>query len=577
MPTRFCLSIALAANFLAAQQTVTVIQGGTLINTDGTGPLENAIILLNGNKIEQIGTVGSVAVPEDAIRIDATGKYIIPGLIDAHVHFFQSGGLYTRPDAIDLRKYVPYQDIEIPEIKSRLDDTFARYIRSGITSVVDVGGPFWNFEVRSGAEKAKLAPTVAVAGPLISTYQPTALTTDDPPVIRVKSKREARNLVRREAISNPDLIKIWYIPGNPSRGVPPIEETYPIVEAAAKEAHKLGIRVAIHATGLETARLAVKAGADVLVHSVFQGTTDQAFIEEVVRKGVIYTPTITVTAGYPETFGQVGKFLPAEFEIANPHVMGTLFDLRHLPKEDIPERPRIALERAEPVVDDSTALKNLALLYKAGALIAAGTDAGNIGTLHGPSIFEEFRLMAKAGMKPIDILISATKVGAMVMGQEDIRGTLTHGKMADLVILNSNPLEDIQNTADIYAVIKSGVYYPVDAIIPFSPIDHVQRQVNAYNAGDVDAFAATYSPDIEIFMHPDSLIMRGQVAILERYGPRFSQNPKLHVQILDRITFGDYVIDEEHVTGLANGKDLKAIAIYQIKDKLIRRVWFIHD
>ena len=101
----------------------------------------------------------------------------MPGYIDAHVHFFQSGGLYTRPDAFDLREVVPYEQ-EIANLQANLDDTFRRTLRSGITSVVDVGGPMANFEVRERAAKTKLAPRVFVAGPLVSTAanpQPTAI------------------------------------------------------------------------------------------------------------------------------------------------------------------------------------------------------------------------------------------------------------------------------------------------------------------------------------------------------------------------------------------------------------------
>ncbi|MFC1482120.1 amidohydrolase family protein [Candidatus Neomarinimicrobiota bacterium] len=577
MSVRSLLLYIVAANALFAEQQTTAIVGGTLINTDGSGLLENSVILLNGEIIDQVGTVETVSVPGGSQVIDASGKYIIPGLIDAHVHFFQSGGLYTRPDAIDLRKHVPYVDGELAEIKERLPDTFRRYIRSGITSVVDVGGPLWNFDVRTAAQKDSMAPTVAVAGPLISTYQPDALTTDDPPIIKVNSIREAKKLVRQQAQFAPDLIKIWYIANHPERGTPPAEETYPIIEATTRESHKLGYRVAVHATELETARLAIKAGADVLVHGVKDKIVDQAFIDMLIDNEVIYTPTIAVVPGYAETYSQMGKFLPEEFEIANPYTMGTLFDLRHLPKEDIPERRRIALQNAEPVVANSTALENLRILSEAGALIAVGTDAGNIGTLPGPAIFEEFRLMAKAGISPENILRSATQVSAKVMGQEAKRGTVEPGKMADLVILNSNPLDNISNTGDIQGVVKAGRYFAVDEIIPFSPVDLVQQQLNAYNAGDIKAFVSTYSTNIEIFTHPDSLIMEGHDAIFSRYGPYFDENPRLHVEILDRMTFGDYVIDQEHVTGRANGLEKKATAIYQIEGKLIRRVWFLDN
>ncbi|UCH11665.1 MAG: amidohydrolase family protein, partial [Fidelibacterota bacterium] len=120
---------------------------------------------MSGNRITQVGPDTEVEIPPEVEVISAKDKWIIPGLIDAHIHFFQSGGLYTRPDAIDLRKHVPYADEELRLIRERLADTFARYLRCGITSVVDVGGPYWNFEVRELARQSDMAPTVAVAGP----------------------------------------------------------------------------------------------------------------------------------------------------------------------------------------------------------------------------------------------------------------------------------------------------------------------------------------------------------------------------------------------------------------------------
>src|SRR5580704_15232249 len=95
----------------------------------------NAVILLHGNRIEAVGAAGRFAIPDSAYRVHAPGTFTIPGLIDSHVHFFQSGGLYTRPDVLDLRAVRPYTE-ELRRIKSNFDDTFARYLRASITSVV---------------------------------------------------------------------------------------------------------------------------------------------------------------------------------------------------------------------------------------------------------------------------------------------------------------------------------------------------------------------------------------------------------------------------------------------------------
>lgn len=554
-----------------AQSSFTAIVGGTVVNPDTS--IANATILIENDKIAEVGFRDSVQIPGTARIIDVTGKWIIPGLIDSHVHFFQSGGLYTRPDVIDLTKYVPYEEEELVRINNRLDDTFARYLRSGITSVVDVGGPFWNFQVRKRAFNNPMAPRVAVAGPLISTYQPPALTTDDPPIIKVNTPAEARKLVRRQIEMETDLIKIWYII-LPEQSP---EDHLPIIQATIDESHKNNTPVAVHATQLATAKTAVRAGADILVHSVTDEEVDEEFISLLKEHDVIYTTTLVVFEGYPEVLSQQVELTDAEFEIANPYTVSSLFDLREIPEEDLPEQIANMIKDPEPATTDSTALKNLKILRDAGIIIAAGTDAGNIGTLHGPSIFREFELMSNAGLTPRQILTAATINGAKLMGRASELGSVERGKLADIVILNSNPLENIKNTSDIRLVIKDGVVHKPSQLLRKSPEDIVQQQVNAYNARDLEAFLDTYDSGIKLFEYPDSLTASGLQEMQQRYQKFFEDTPALHVEILNRITFGNYVIDKEKVTGLPDKQMIEAVAIYRVRDGKIDRVWFMPE
>src|SRR5262249_33018059 len=153
----FCL-----ANLKAEKIALT---GGTVINPGDGKNIPGATVLLDGDRIAAVGEPNDIKVPADARQIDCQGKFILPGYIDTHVHFFQSGDLFTRPDVVDLTKVRPYRE-EVEWIKSHLDDPFVRYLRSGITSVVDVGGPLWNFEMRAKANATAKAPRVAAAGPL---------------------------------------------------------------------------------------------------------------------------------------------------------------------------------------------------------------------------------------------------------------------------------------------------------------------------------------------------------------------------------------------------------------------------
>ena len=326
--------LAISLNAAFAQSTSKAIVGATVVQPGRETPIVNAAVIIQGDRIAAVGSRDSVRIPDGSEIIDGAGKWVIPGLIDSHIHFFQSGGLYTRPDVIDLRDRVPYEEEELERIKNTLDDTFIRYLRSGITSVVDVGGPFWNFRVRERAYNNPDAPRVAVAGPLISTYQPPELTTDDPSIIKVDSPDEARKLVRKQVVEKADLIKIWYIvlPGE-SPG-----DHLPIVNATIEESHSHNTPVAVHATQLAAAKLAVKAGADILVHSVTDKVVDKEFIGLLKQNDVIYTTTLTVFEGYAEVLTQQVDLLTKELNIANPDIVSTLFDLEVIPDEQLPEQ-----------------------------------------------------------------------------------------------------------------------------------------------------------------------------------------------------------------------------------------------
>src|SRR5437660_11391170 len=173
MPTRahwFGLAAALmlaGAPCQAAETSITAIVGATVIHPDRDLPsaaAANRTVIIAGSRIEAIGPAGSTRVPAGAARIDGKGKWVVPGLIDSHVHFFQSGNLYTRPDVADFNAWMPYAK-EVERNKARLSATFQVWLASGVTSVVDIGGPFWNFGMRDAAARSPAAPRVAGAGP----------------------------------------------------------------------------------------------------------------------------------------------------------------------------------------------------------------------------------------------------------------------------------------------------------------------------------------------------------------------------------------------------------------------------
>ena len=459
-----CLCTLFAVTSARAEKIALV--NGTLINPMTEVILPGAHVLIDNGRVVGFGDEITFDLPKDARKIDCKGKFILPGYIDTHIHFFQSGDLFTRPDAADLNSVRPYKD-EVAWVKSHVNDVLARYLRCGITSVVDVGGPFWNFEVRKTANATARAPRVAVAGPLISSVSREKLDLGDPPIVKIDSPDQARDFVGKLAAQNPDLVKIWYIVDKDH----PVDAFRPIIRATVEESHAHKIRVAVHATELETARAAVEEGADILVHSVIDKAVDDAFVKLLEDRHIILCPTLVVFERYGRTFSHQLNLTREEKAWGNPEVIASL-DVTKIPADKLPDRIKTALADPNAVLDRiqktyAVALPNLKTLEDAGITIADGTDAGNIGTIHGPALFREFQLMKEAGLTNMQILQSATVNAAKLFGGDTGAhiGKIDNGYFADLVILKSNPVDDIANASDIDTVIKNGVVYPADSIL----------------------------------------------------------------------------------------------------------------
>src|SRR5215471_11527231 len=318
MKIRLALAFAFSLFSVALHAEKISLVGATVINPADGKVLPNATVVIDGDKIERVA-MGRQDAATLGKQVSCVGKFILPGYIDTHVHFFQSGDLFTRPDGPDFTGTRSYKD-EVAWIKSHLDDVFARYIRSGITSVVDVGGPMWNFEVRKKANATAKAPRVAVAGPLISSVSRKELDLGDPPIVKIDTPDQAREFVRKLAEQKPDLVKIWYIVDKDH----PVDSFRPIVRATIEESHAHNIRVAVHATELETARAAVEEGADVLVHSEIGRPVDGAFLKLLKDRHIILCPTLVVFERYGRTFSHQLNLTPEEQKWGNPEVIASL-------------------------------------------------------------------------------------------------------------------------------------------------------------------------------------------------------------------------------------------------------------
>jgi imidazolonepropionase-like amidohydrolase len=411
-----------------------------------------------------------------------------------------------------------------------------------------------------------------MTGPLITTFDVPAWEMEESPIIRVHTEEEARQLVRDQIPYKPDFIKIWGMP------LPTEEssENYDIIMAAIDEAKKNNLRVFAHATRLIGAKMAIKAGANVLVHGV-SGWSDIEFSEMLRDSNVVLIPTLVVSRNYSRTFAQ--DFVPSkeDFEISNPFILGEIFDTEHLTEEErwsqaIQSYPRVkeALTRI-----DSNNMLNIELNLRYGNTIATGTDAGNIGTLHASSYYDEIAALQKAGLSNLEILRASTLNGAIAANQQSVLGSIEVGKLADLVLLDKNPLIDLENLKRIDLVLKSGKVHHVDSILIDTPEILAQRQLNGYNAGDIDAFMEPYSEDVEIYNFPDELRSKGKDKMLPGYQRMFENNPYLHCELLDRMVYGNTVIDKERITGIEGRDAFEALAIYKIENNKIAKVYFV--
>ena len=549
----------------------TLIKDVSIVDVEKRRIVPDQSVLIVNERIERIAPFKKFKkIAADTI-IDGTGQYLMPGMMDTHIHFFQSGGLYTRPDALDLRKLVPYEE-EIQFAKDNAIDNLRRYLRNGITTVMDVGGPFWNFTVRDSVAQTFNGPEVLVTGPLFSMVARPQMELGDPPIIKITNKEEILQLFNRQLARRPDFIKVWYIVNEAN----PAENSFPLVQYLGELCQQHNLKLAVHATQLETARLAVEAGANILVHSVDDDIIPADFIEQLKEKKVTYIPTLTVREGYLKSYTGDMVHRQHDLQMANPFAYNSL---SHPQKIDTALWPPVLKRLYGQKIAlfgnsvDSIMALNLKKVNEAGVNVATGTDAGNIGTMHASSFYYELLAMQKAGLSSWDLLASSTINAARGFGLEEDFGSVVEGKMADLLLLRGNPIEDIANVNNIAAVVKSGEVVDVDQILQETPGQIVQRQVNAYNARDLEAFLSTYSEDVKIFNSDGKMTMEGHEAMRKVYDPIFESVTDLYCDITNRIAINNKVIDNEKVR--FRGQYVDAVAMYTVEDGKIVRVDFI--
>ncbi|WP_299781613.1 amidohydrolase family protein [uncultured Formosa sp.] len=576
------IKYVIAITFMVSSFSIfsqTYITNVTVLDVEKQKLIKNQTIEITNDLISNIKKSNNIKIPEQATVIDGTNKYVVPGLVDSHIHFFQNGGLYTRPDAINLQKYWSYTD-EIALAKSNMEITLKRYLKNGITTLIDVGATYNFLEQRKTFSNKKYAPEILMTGPLLTTYESEVYANldKDEPFILTKTIEDGINGVKAQLPYHPDFIKIWYIAGKDGLSIEEsAHKNLPIIKAIIDEAHKHNLKVAVHAVQQITAKLAVENGADFLVHSIKDQIITPDFVQLLKTHKTILSPTLQVHGGYGNTFGQRLEYSNYELEKSDPYQLGTLLDLKHLSDTTIVNKYKTRVNTAKSVANlkkaDSICMANLKILADAGVLIATGTDAGNIGTLHASSYLNELKLMQKSGMSNWQILQASTINGAKIFDKDTNFGTVSIGKKANLLLLDANPIDAIENLTKINTIINKGTLFNPNELLIDTPSDLAQRQLNAYNFRNIEAFLEPYADDVEVYTFPNTLKYTGKDTMRKIYGEMFKNTPNLHCELEGRIIKGNTVIDKERVQ--FGDKIKEAIAIYHIENNKIQKVYFV--
>ena len=437
------------------------LTGATLITSIvDQQPIANANVIMRDGKIECAGNATRCPIPEGIDVTDVHGMWITPGLIDAHVHFSQTGWADGRPDSLDLRAKHPYEAVEA-DLAANPERYARSYICSGVTSVFDVGGYPWTLRLNERFANDTLAPHVVAAGPLLSTLDHWLNLAAERQFMVLKDEASAREGVAYLASHGAKAVKVWFIVSKDLA----VEQSTPAVIAAGIEARKRELPLIVHATGLVEAKAALRAGANVLVHSVEDVPVDAEFLDLAHKNGTIVIPTLTVLDGYVKMYrGAADHKIPS---IDDPNKCvdhATMVNVAETASVDATSFTPARMARIEARAKTFTEItrKNLKTLADNGIPIATGTDAGNPLTLHGPAIYAEMDAMQSSGMQPVDVVIASTATAARAMGIDKQTGTIEKGKDADLLVLAADPTKDVANFRKIRYVARAGVLRAID-------------------------------------------------------------------------------------------------------------------
>ncbi len=404
-----------------AAPTAILFEGARLIAGDGSAPIENSAFLMEQDKLTKVGKKGEVDLPAGAIRIDLTGKTVMPALIDTHSHL---GHLIVKSGRIGRDTYS----------RENLIDHLQRYAFYGIAATQSMGIDRGEipYDVRANpAPNAALFRT-AGRGIALPNAGPGAEYWKDA-AYGVTTEAEARQAVQELAAKKVDLVKMWVDDRNGTvKKLPPA-----LYRAIIDEAHKNNLRAVAHIFYLADAKDLLRSGIDGFAHGVRDKDIEDEFIRLFKeRPNVFLIPNLPDNPDVTEDAAWLSETVPAA-EIQKMH-------------DAAAKRKPEDLKRAREFFQLQA--RNLAKLNQAGVHIGFGTDAS---TAVGWNAHAELADMVTAGMTPAQVIVAATKTAAEILKLDQL-GTVAPGKSADFVVLDANPLDNITNTRRISKVYLRG-------------------------------------------------------------------------------------------------------------------------
>jgi imidazolonepropionase-like amidohydrolase len=408
------------------------LAGGMLLDGYEAPPLHHAVVLIEGNRIVATGRVGQVQIPPDAKVIDTSGRVMLPGLIDLHVHLMILGhGDYGR-----WFPWIREQNLveQVMAISTR------QLLMAGVTSAVDLASPLKeSISIRERINKGEIpGPRMWMSGPWITQR----LGGYPPDMFEVKAETPDQAAGAAESLikAGIDVVKAYPL-------------TFDQYKAVVAVARKHGKRVHAHVSTPQTVRDAMRAGADVLTHVGTRPPYDDELMREIVETGQAVTPTAGLryaiypaTVAFPERLQDPRlkqDFPPKIYEevqnsFKNFHALGYF-------------------QNMDRIMDFGPAV--VRKWVQSGAVMGMGTDSGTPLNFHTEALWRELKLFVDHGMTPQRAITAATRINARLLGRGRDLGTIEPGKLADIIVVNGNPLFDITALGHVEVVVKDGVVY----------------------------------------------------------------------------------------------------------------------